>query len=183
MVRAFIAVDVVDENVVRQVVSVQNELSRFGGNGLKHVEPENLHLTLRFLGEIEDAGVEIASEALRKVQASPFTITFSGLGYFPGGGRVNVIWVGVTEGADKLEDIHSQLEKNLANMRLEKERFSPHLTICRVKFVKDRNGLLSVISKNSKTFFGSQRVERIALKKSVLTSSGPIYSDIMVRKL
>ncbi|MEM4302806.1 MAG: RNA 2',3'-cyclic phosphodiesterase [Candidatus Caldarchaeum sp.] len=183
MVRAFIAVDVVDKNVVRQIMSVQSELSRVGGNGLKLVEPENLHLTLRFLGEIGDAEVEMVSEALRKLEAPPFSISFTGLGYFPGGGRINVIWVGVAEGAEKLEEIHNKLEKRLASMRLEKEKFTPHLTICRVKFVKDRNALLDVVNRNSKTFFGSQRVDRIALKKSMLTHSGPIYSDITVRNL
>jgi len=68
-------------------------------------------------------------------------------------------------------------------LRLEKEGFSPHLTICRVKFVRDRQSLFDVIAKHSNTYFGKQYVDKISLKKSTLTPKGPIYSDIWVKKL
>ncbi|MDW8359855.1 MAG: RNA 2',3'-cyclic phosphodiesterase [Candidatus Caldarchaeum sp.] len=184
MVRAFIAIDVHDEEILRRIVSVQNELIRVGREGLKPVEAHNLHLTLRFLGELTDAETQLVSEALGKLDAKAFTMSLKGLGYFPGGGRVNVIWAGVEEGAEELRKIHSSLGRLLSGLKIEEnDKFSPHLTICRVKFVKDKQGLLEVIRRNSETFFGAERVEKISLKRSVLTSSGPVYSDISVRKI
>ncbi len=183
MVRAFIAVDINDPETVRQIMNMREELLRVGGGGLKPVDPENLHITLWFLGEIGEAEVDMVSEALRKIDVDPFSITLSGLGYFPGGGRINVIWVGVSNGAEELQNIHSKLERSLTGIKLEKQKFTPHLTICRVKYVTDKNALLDVIKRNSKKFFGEQKVDKIALKKSVLTPSGPIYSDITVHYL
>ncbi|MEM4335060.1 MAG: RNA 2',3'-cyclic phosphodiesterase [Candidatus Caldarchaeum sp.] len=182
--RAFIAVDVSDDETVKNIVNVQNELMRVGREGLKPVEPQNLHLTIRFLGEVSDDDVQLVSEALSLVDARQFTMSLKGLGYFPGGGRVNVVWAGVDQGGEELKKIHGSLEKLLSGIRIEKDsRFSPHLTICRVKFVKDKRGLLDVIRRNKETFFGQQRVDRICLKKSVLTSSGPVYSDLAVRRI
>ncbi|MEM0384357.1 MAG: RNA 2',3'-cyclic phosphodiesterase [Candidatus Caldarchaeum sp.] len=184
MVRAFIAVDVSDEETVRNIVNVQNELMSVVREGLKPVEPQNLHLTIRFLGEVSDADVQLVVEALSRVDAKQFTMSLKGLGYFPGGGRVNVVWAGVDQGEEELKKIHDNLEKLLSGIRIEKDsRFSPHLTICRVKFLKDKQSLLDVISRNRQTFFGRQRVDRISLKKSVLTSSGPVYSDLAVRRI
>ncbi|MCS7109970.1 MAG: RNA 2',3'-cyclic phosphodiesterase [Candidatus Caldarchaeum sp.] len=181
MVRAFFAVDVKDEAVVGNILSFQREVLRAGGDGLKPVEPENLHITLIFLGEINEPEVTVASRALETIESKPFDIEFRGAGYFPGGGRVNVVWVGVKAGAEELKNLHNQLKGKLRSLRLEDERFVPHLTVCRVKFIKNKNSLLEAVSKNVDTLFGTQRVEKVALKKSVLTASGPIYSDIAVK--
>lgn len=183
MVRAFYAVEVTSQDVIRNLVGFQNELLRAGGAGLKPVERENLHITLLFLGEIDDHQVTLASEALNSVESKPFEIEFNGAGYFPGGGRVNVIWVGVKKGAEELKTIHTFLKRKLSNLRIEDEKFVPHLTVCRVKFIQNKNALLQTISKNMDTFFGKQSVEKIALKKSVLTSTGPVYSDLAVKHL
>ncbi|MCS7133685.1 MAG: RNA 2',3'-cyclic phosphodiesterase [Candidatus Caldarchaeum sp.] len=181
MVRAFFAVDLEDEAVISNISSFQREVLRAGGEGLKPVERENLHITLIFLGEINEPEVAVASRALETIEAKPFEIEFRGAGYFPGGGRVNVVWVGVKAGAEELKNLHNQLKSKLRNLRLENEKFVPHVTVCRVKFIKNRNSLLEVLSKNVDTLFGKQRVEKVVLKKSVLTASGPIYSDIAVK--
>lgn len=181
--RAFIAVSVDNPEVVGKVVEVQRELETAGRNGLKTVEPENLHLTLRFLGEIEEHDVEIVKTALDALDVKPFTLEFKGLGYFPGGGRVNVVWVGVGGDVDTLRQVSEKIEAGLRALRLEKERFSPHLTVCRVKFLRDRQSLFDVIAKHHGTYFGRQYVDKIVLKKSNLTPSGPIYSDVWVKKL
>lgn len=182
MVRAFFAVDVKDESVVRNILSFQNELLR-GGDGLKPVEPENLHITLLFLGEISDFEVKLAADTLNSVESRPFELEFRGAGYFPGGSRINVVWVGVKSGVEELKKINEQLRKKLSSLRLENEKFTPHLTVCRVKFIKNKNLLLETISKNYSTEFGKQLVDRIVLKKSQLTSSGPVYSDLAVKNL
>ncbi|MDJ0272510.1 MAG: RNA 2',3'-cyclic phosphodiesterase [Candidatus Caldarchaeum sp.] len=183
MVRAFYAVDIRDEETVKNLLAIQNELLRAAGEGLKPVEPENLHITLLFLGELNEEEVSEAQKALSSIEAKPFEIGMNGVGYFPGGGRVNVIWVGVRNGADNLADVHSQLRKRLPRIRVEEQRFIPHLTICRVKYLRNRGPLLEVINRNRDTFFGKQLVTRIVLKKSVLTSSGPVYSDLAVKNL
>jgi len=183
LVRAFIAVDIYDEEAVRKILAVQDELQRVNPNGLKPVEPENLHITLRFLGEIDEETVQYVVGVLEKLDEKPFTVSLEGLGYFPGSGRINVVWVGVSEGGEQLTRIYNWIEKELAGLRLERERFTPHLTICRIKSVRDRNALLAVIEKNRSTEFGKQLVDKVSLKKSVLTPTGPVYSDIMVKRL
>jgi 2'-5' RNA ligase len=183
VLRAFIAVDVDNPEVVGKVVEVQRELERAGQNGLKNVEPENLHLTLRFLGEIDEADVKVVKAALEFLDVKPFTLEFRGLGYFPGGGRVNVVWAGVEGDVNVLRNVFEKVEGGLRALKLERERFSPHLTICRVKYVRDRQSLFDVIAKHSNTYFGRQHVYKISLKKSTLTPTGPIYSDVWVKKL
>lgn len=183
MVRAFFAVDIHDKQTVQNLIALQNELLRAAGEGLKPVEPENLHITLLFLGELDDTEVTEAEKALHSIESKPFEIEMNGVGYFPGGGRVNVIWVGVREGADNLVDVHSQLRKRLPHIRVEEQRFIPHLTVCRVKYLRNRGQLLDTINRNRNTFFGKQLVTKIVLKKSVLTSSGPVYSDLAVKNL
>ncbi|MEM0441034.1 MAG: RNA 2',3'-cyclic phosphodiesterase [Candidatus Caldarchaeum sp.] len=183
MVRAFYAVEVTNQDVIHNLLGFQDELLRTGGAGLKPVERENLHITLLFLGEIDENAVALASEALNSIELKPFEVEFNGAGYFPGGGRINVIWVGVKTGAEELKTIHTFLKRNLSRLRLEDEKFVPHLTVCRVKFIQNKNSLLQTISKNADKYFGKQNVEKIVLKKSVLTSTGPVYSDLAVKHL
>jgi 2'-5' RNA ligase len=82
-----------------------------------------------------------------------------------------------------LRNVFEKVEGGLRALKLERERFSPHLTICRVKYVRDRQPLFDVIAKHSNTYFGRQHVDKISLKKSTLTPTGPIYSDVWVKKL
>ncbi|MCL7387290.1 MAG: RNA 2',3'-cyclic phosphodiesterase [Thaumarchaeota archaeon] len=181
LIRCFIAVEVNDTTIVEKILDVQSKMETVGAD-IKFVEPHNLHLTLWFLGEITEQKLRQVMEAVKKVKFSRSSIKLKGLGYFPGGGRINVIWVGVEDPADTLRSIHSQLVKLLEpiGFRPEEREFTPHLTIGRVRSVKDKARLLSFIKDLAYLDFGVQSIDRLFLKRSVLTSKGPIYSNLLV---
>ena len=177
LVRCFVAVDVEDPTVASRVAAVQQQLEAAGAK-LKLVELENLHLTLRFIGEIPRELVERVAAALRSVEFAPFTVRFVGLGAFPNPRRPRVIWVGVEEGAKELSELSEKVNATLAKLKLPKpdEEFTPHLTIARVK--SGVGSLPRIIEENKSVEFGSIVVDRIRLKKSTLTSRGPIYETL-----
>lgn len=171
------AVDLEDPAIVSKIAAVQEQLEASGAK-LKLVELENLHLTLRFIGEIPRELVEKVIEALRSVEFSPFTIRFVGLGAFPNPRRPRVIWVGVEEGAKELSELSAKVNSGIAKLKLPKqeEEFTPHLTIARVK--SGVGSLPRLIEENANVEFGSMLVDRFRLKKSTLTSRGPIYETL-----
>ncbi|MEM1944968.1 MAG: RNA 2',3'-cyclic phosphodiesterase [Nitrososphaerota archaeon] len=180
--RVFIAVDINDSMIISFITKIQKELSATRSSDLRPVAPENLHITLKFLGDIDDKMVDAVVESIGGVEFTKFKIKLRGLGYFPGGGRVNVIWAGVKEGSDQLRGLHSLVEDNLSHLGFRRDAFSPHLTIARVKSVRDKRSLLAAISGHSDTEIGEQWVDSLTVKKSTLLPSGPEYTNLLVRK-
>ncbi|MCS7136108.1 MAG: RNA 2',3'-cyclic phosphodiesterase [Nitrososphaerota archaeon] len=181
LIRCFIAIEVCDPVIVEKILNIQSKLEMAGAD-IKFVEPHNLHLTLWFLGEITESKLRQVMEAIKRVKFGKFNINLKGLGYFPGGGRINVIWAGVEDPSNALRSIYSQLVKLLEpiSFRPEEREFTPHLTIGRVKSVKDKAKLLSVIKEAAHLDFGVQSVDKLALKRSILTQKGPIYTNLLV---
>jgi 2'-5' RNA ligase len=197
--RAFISVDI---GALPEIVNILDNLKDTNAD-LKLVEPENVHLTLKFLGEIDEKMVdEIAGVMEKSVKdVSPFSIKLRGVGVFPSMNYMRVLWVGLKD-AEKLGIIAEGLENELSNLgfKKEKRRFSPHVTIGRVNssgktkgFSKDarkmplafsvaspRNKeiLQNFLKENREKDFGEIDVKSIRLKKSVLTSKGPEYSTV-----
>ncbi len=181
--RLFVAVDMSEE--IRERL---NELCQLVGKfrGVKPVEKENLHITLMFLGEVPDRRVEVVKEKLREVKTAPFKLHLKGVGFFPSAGQVRVIWVGVEEGKEeisKLADLVGNLMKKLGFKR-DKE-FVAHATIARVKKIaaEDKRRLLQALEPYMNEDFGWMDVKEFKLKKSTLTSSGPIYEDLEIYEL
>lgn len=181
--RVFIAVDINEHAIISSIRRIQDELTASHSSDLKPVELGNLHLTLKFLGELDEKTVEAVMERVRDIRYPRFRIRVKGLGYFPGGGRVNVIWAGVAEGVEQLRGLYTLVEDEMASLGFRRDRFSPHLTICRVKAVRNKGLLLSIISKQSEADYGWQDVDSVKVKKSTLTPSGPIYEDLAVHML
>lgn len=164
--------------IVSKVVNIQRELET-GGSKIKPVEPENLHLTLFFLGEQPSKVVERIQVAMSTVQFKPFVMKLQGLGAFPSQERPRVIWVGVTQGFEEVQAIYRTLRPKLQAipLRLEpKEEFAPHITIARVKF--SGYALRKIIASLKDVELGLQEVKAIRLKKSTLTPRGPIYETL-----
>jgi len=179
LTRAFIAIEVNVPDVVEKIAKTQQALESSGSALLKSVERENLHLTLKFLGEIDRVVLQRVSEAVAGVIFSPFELGLEGLGYFPGGGRVNVIWVGVRDSSGQLQQLSRQVQASLSRLGFPPERFDAHLTIARVKAVRDKARLIKTIAEHANETYGAQTVREIVLKKSVLTSAGPRYTDLV----
>jgi len=179
LVRSFIAVDLDDQKLLQSIVAAQQTLSRAGGD-LKLVEPQNIHITLRFLGEIRQELVQDIIEQMKEVRFSAFTARFRGVGVFPNAHRPRVVWVGIEDGAKEMSEISNTLEKGLRTLRVQPDNrgFTPHLTIARVRSGRNISELSRTISEMQDMEFGSIGVNSVRLKKSTLSSSGPTYEDI-----
>ena len=181
--RAFIAVDLVDENIKMDILKIQKVLSQ-SGSDLKSVKPQNLHFTIHFLGEISEQEATNISGILKDLDVLSFEISFRGLGYFPNSRRISVIWVGVDNGEKEFVELANQIEKKLVQMNYSSDRkFLPHLTVCRVKTGRNKDQLIHAVEEFSDVDLGMTMVSSVKLKKSLLTPEGPIYTDIYEKVL
>jgi len=175
--RLFIAVEI--SNEVREKISeVQKYLLC---DEIKVVHPELIHITLKFLGEVDESKLDEIKTALSYITFQPIHLKCKGVGVFPNENFIRVIWAGVegvSEGdMPRLKALADQVEKHMVALRFEKNEhnFSPHITIGRPKEQVDLSEFLKKYKNNN---FGSFRVDNIKLKKSTLTPKGPIYEDI-----
>ncbi len=178
-IRAFVAVDMDVASVISKLVEAQRALRDLGAD-LKLVEPENIHATVRFLGELPPATIELVKEQMNEVKFSAFDMEFTGLGVFPNLRRINVVWVGMRKGNEEISRIFQQLEPGFRKIGFEPDNrgFSPHVTIARVKTARMREELAKFVDEMRDTPFGTIHVEEVRLKRSVLTPKGPVYSTI-----
>ena len=135
--RLFVAVAISDE-ARDEAVRVTEHLRREFGSGVaaRWVEPDNLHLTVRFIGDVADRDVPAVLTALqRPVPIEPFEIVFGTCGVFPPGGPPRVIWIGLRQGLEPLTRMHEEFNRRLQPLGFiaEKRAFSAHLTLARVK--------------------------------------------------
>src|SRR5438128_11723151 len=145
-VRSFISIDLDDEKILSRVESITSSLLSLGGD-LKPVERENIHLTLKFLGNVSSSKLEEIKSALAQVSFPPFSLEIKGAGAFPNLRRMNVIWVGVGEGWSQVELIFEQIEKLLHQLGVSRETrgFSTHITEDRVKLRRERDEVAAVL--------------------------------------
>jgi RNA 2',3'-cyclic 3'-phosphodiesterase len=178
-IRAFVAVDVDEASVVSKLVEAQRALRDLGAD-LKLVEPENIHATVRFLGEVPTPTIELLKEQMNEVKFSAFDMEFVGLGAFPNLGRINVVWAGMRGGEEQISHIFEQLEPRFRKLGFQPDSrgFSPHVTIARVKTSRMKDALARLIDGMRDTPLGVVHVEEVRLKKSTLTPKGPLYSTI-----
>ncbi|MDI9644746.1 MAG: RNA 2',3'-cyclic phosphodiesterase [Candidatus Verstraetearchaeota archaeon] len=178
-VRAFFALDLSDE-LKRRIAEVESDVERSGAD-VKIVEPENLHITMKFLGEIPASRLDEIVKAAEAVRERRFELEAKSVGVFPNRRMVRVVWVGAGMGSEGVMAISRRLDAALVGLGFPKEeKFVPHITIARVRSPKNRERLLEVIDRHAKKVFGYCRIDRLVLKKSVLTGSGPVYSDLKV---
>jgi 2'-5' RNA ligase len=175
--RLFIAVELPDKIKNNIVESLREWQAR--EPGVKWVEAKNLHVTLKFLGWVEDRKVEAVIELTRKAVAGKggFIAVLKGLGFFPPGEKPRVIWIGINEGGDQLKNLADNIEKHfsLAGFDPARREFSSHLTIGRVK---EDKAFAGKIDPWQNVEFGEFSISSIAIIKSTLTPRGPLYEKI-----
>jgi 2'-5' RNA ligase len=176
--RTFVALELKDQGVKRKIAELQRAVLATGAQA-KAVEQENLHLTLKFIGDLPEASAEPVIGSLRTIVMPPFTAHFKGLGVFPSSSRINVVWLGVAEGAETIGALSTLVKEKLAAYG-RPEDFRAHLTIIRVKGGRNLNELSEAVRKLSEEEGGNVEFTEFQLKKSVLTPSGPLYSDLAV---
>lgn len=183
MVRTFVALEVPEE-VRRIVAEAQRYLAKVGGAGVSWPKPEGIHLTLRFLGDVaQDRIDEVVSEVDRAAAASPpLSLTARGMGGFPDLRRPRVVWIGV-EGGEELMRLQADISRALAQFGgEERERFHPHLTVGRVKYLKPGSRLPQAAAEYQPPS-ASWTAREVAVMSSRLTPTGAIYSALGVVKL
>ena len=157
---------------------VQNKLGNTGAS-LKLVEPENLHITLHFLGNIPEDSIDTLREIITNCcsDTTPFTVHLKGVGAFPSIKYPRVIWIGITD-SNNIKQIVDCLRTELSKhgFRKEEKPFHAHVTIARVKRYSSQ--LKKQLQNLKEHTFGEINVAHIKLKKSTLTPRGPIYEDI-----
>jgi 2'-5' RNA ligase len=179
MVRTFIGIDI-DEAVRQKLVAAQGQLEATGAQ-LKLVEPPNIHVTMKFLGEVPEDKIGATAEALGRAAAGTgqFDIRVKGLGVFPNLRYIRVVWAGVAEGRDEVIGLQQKIDRELQPLGFRSERdFVPHLTIARVKTARQKERLVAFIKEMEDTEFGTTRAQAVELKQSTLTQKGPIYTTL-----
>jgi 2'-5' RNA ligase len=178
-IRSFIAFDLDNESILKKITNLQLSLAKTGAD-LKLVEPKNIHITLRFLGNITPNMIDRIFEEMKKVQFTPFNANLHGVGVFPNLHYPRVLWVGITDGAEQLRGIFEQLEPRLRSLGFapDSKGFSPHLTIARVRSGSNKAEIARSVSENAEYTFGIVKADCLRLKKSELTPKGPIYSTL-----
>ena len=172
--RTFLAVEIPRQ--IRKKINNFIEEEKSKGLPIKWVKFENLHITLKFLGEIDENKKEEITPAIKELckKYVRFNMNLQGLGCFPDPGNPRVLWIGVAQGNGMLCDIARELEEKISHLGFKKEkRFHAHLTIGRIKkFCK----VDDILAKNIKTDAFS--VDSITLFKSALKPEGPVYQEL-----
>ncbi|TMH96158.1 RNA 2',3'-cyclic phosphodiesterase [Candidatus Bathyarchaeota archaeon] len=179
-VRSFVSIDLDDQQILSRVGSITSSLQAIGGD-LKPVERENIHLTLKFLGNVSSSRLSEVKTSLHQLAFPAFTMEIKGAGAFPNLNHMTVIWVGVNEGWSQVEQIYEHVEKLLSPLGFRKENrpFSPHITIARVRSGRKRDETANFLQQLNDESFGSFIVDKVRLKQSILSSSGPKYSTLL----
>lgn len=186
--RTFVAIDLHD---TEKIVDIQNMVIKKNGFNITDIRPthkDNLHITLKFLGDVPDDQVKEIITTLQNLKFESFEARFTDIGCFPNPIVPRIIWLKLDDQCIKqINDLYHiviKLLKTVKDINIEspdstadeKFEFAPHLTIFRVKyrqhFAKPLNFTHDNISYNTE-------IDRIKLKKSILTSRGPIYSDLI----
>jgi len=176
--RAFISADIVPHD---ELVAVLRELAGSRAD-LKIVKPELMHVTLKFLGDTdEDLTEDIISRMRVAVEdVTPFSIRLRGMGAFPSMSNIRVVWVGIEDGKT-LGEIARRLDASIGELGFarDKKGFVPHLTLARTRSGRNIANVQEILRRNGATDYGQHLIDRILLKKSVLSPTGPTYSTVM----
>lgn len=175
LIRTFIAVEL-DPSFREKILQIQKRFSDFE---LKFVNPEIVHITLKFLGDIRESMVSPVSAALDSIMCEPFEAKVEGIGVFPKPSNPKVLWLGAR---GNFGDLHDDVETVLKPFKFKEDErgFTAHATLARVKSLnKDqKNAFIIVLNELKNIEIGSFQVDKVFLKKSTLTPDGPIYETL-----
>jgi RNA 2',3'-cyclic 3'-phosphodiesterase len=179
-IRSFIAIEL-PQGIMASLKTVQDEMKSKAFK-VKWVRPENIHLTLKFLGNIDAADTAKISGAMRNAvrNQKPFVLVARGAGVFPGIRRPKVVWVGLSGRTRSLVDLQGALDANLADIGYPKEPrpFKGHLTIGRIKRAPDSKTVAEMLQARAGFVSDEFKVNQICLFKSTLHPTGAVYSKL-----
>ena len=178
--RLFVSVDL-PETLAAAVADVQDEFS--DASGLDFVDPAQAHVTLKFLGDVPEQRLEqvetTLEEAVSEAEVDPFEVEFSGVGAFPNADYINVIWLGVADGATELSALHESIEESFVETGFDPEthEFTSHVTLARMKHAGGKEHVQELLETYDPSP-GSMTVDEVRLTKSELSRDGPEYTTM-----
>lgn len=177
-IRAFIAVEIPD-HCKEAMQRIQDGFRSTRGR-VSWVRPEGMHITLKFLGDIEERRIPEIEGEIREVCAGrpAFPVCLRGTGVFPDLRRPRVLWIGMREGADELKELFADLDLRLARMGFAREdrAFHPHVTLGRIKLIQNLQGFSALVEKNREAEAGSMTADSVCLIQSELHPEGAVYT-------
>jgi 2'-5' RNA ligase len=179
LLRTFTAIAINPSPLLVQILNeLQNKLS---AEPVKWVDLNNLHLTLKFLGDTRPSHVDEISEELRLVAQlfSPISFQLEGLGYFKNKGMPRVLFARIKEG-EELQHLAAEIDKRLANLGFQPESrpFNPHLTLARIKFLKNKKAFYQTAEEYRETFIQTVTIGELIFYQSILKPEGPEYKPL-----
>ncbi|MCV0430784.1 RNA 2',3'-cyclic phosphodiesterase [Nitrosopumilus sp.] len=173
--RVFVAIEITNSIIINSIKKFQNEIKI----DAKPVEENNFHFTLQFIGEISEEMSQKICQSLQKIEFESFDVFLKGVGVFPKPKFPRIIWIGTdVNGGNMLIHLSEKVKKILEPLGFSPDKpFKPHITVFRIK--KKIGDISKELEDKKMESFGIQKISSIKLKKSELTSSGPIYSDLL----
>ena len=177
MFRTFIAIEIdgINKKILSDVIS---SLKKSDTN-IKWITQDQMHLTLKFLGNVEENTIKNISDAIKSIATNykKFNLSFSKIGAFPNTKQPRVIWIGIEKGKNELKILNEKIEAECEKLGFEKEKreYRPHLTLGRVKSLKNITNLTNIIDETNFDPQGNVKINKLTLFKSTLTPKGAIY--------
>jgi RNA 2',3'-cyclic 3'-phosphodiesterase len=180
LIRSFLAAEL-PEPILRKIGEVQGGL-RSSRADVRWTNPEKIHLTLKFFGDIEESRIDPIFKSIEEPVRNtlPFSLKVRGVGAFPHLKNPRVIWIGLVDDREVLTSLQKQIETQLQKIGFQPEDrpFHPHLTLGRMTSSRGKGDLVGRMEKLREEEFGDFQVERVVLFKSDLRPSGPIYTSL-----
>ncbi len=179
-IRSFIAIEI-DSLNKQKITNIISQLKKSDAI-VKWAKENQMHLTLKFLGDIKESDVEKISANLKSIadNFNTFSIKFSKIGGFPNMQKPRVIWLGIDKGSEYLKLLNNKIEDNLEKLGFAKEKreYSAHLTLGRIKSLKNIQNLTKIINEINLDLNDEVKIEKIILFQSALTPKGAIYTPL-----
>ncbi len=174
--RIFIAIDL-PERIKDEIEKIRKGLRGIYG---KPVEKENFHITLKFIGDVQPDIFEKIKEELNNVKYNKFSIKIGNIGTF--GDRV--VWIGIQEGYEDIVNLHNLIDEQLYKIKIDRDyKFSPHITIYRIKEIINKKEFKESVEKLSKYISDDILIDKFYIKQSILRPQGPLYINMAEYKL
>jgi RNA 2',3'-cyclic 3'-phosphodiesterase len=185
LIRSFLAIEL-PKPILKKIEEVQGDL-KSTHTDVRWVSPEKIHLTLKFLGNIEESRIDSIFKSIEELIRNTllFSLKVRGIGAFPNLKNPRVIWMGLVDARETLTSLQKRIDNQLEKIGFQPEDrpFHPHLTLGRMKSSRGKEELVGRMEKHKEEEFGDLQVERVILFESDLRPSGPIYTALREMKL
>lgn len=172
--RLFIAIGLPD-GIKEYIAGIHGKIS-FDSNKLKFVRKDQLHLTLKFLGEVQPNGLDEIKNNLKRAKFASFSVVLGNIGVFQRENDTMVIWVGLKP-EEPILNLQKNIDESLKKLFKKEKNFKAHLTLARVKYASNKEEFIKKL-KNLNIENKKIEIDKFKLVKSTLTKEGPVYEDL-----